>query len=118
MVSPTAETLVSDLIAPSESIDPTHNMHKAFLHVAYSYIDLREAIRWENGPHIVRQWKWWLPRFLATGCPNYASEAVHLIANLTATFPRHIAYIATHNRTQGKPGHGKPVDQMIEHYNL
>ena len=41
--------------------------------------------------------------------------------NLTARFPRHIAYIATHNRTvnmDGKPGHGKPLDQVMEHYNL
>ena len=116
-----AEKLVNQLLAPTENTDPIHNMHKAFLHVTYSYVDLREAIRWENGPQIIRHWKWWLPRFLATGCSNYASEAVNLIANMTADFPRHIAYIATHNRTvntQGKPGHGKPVDQMIEHYNL
>ena len=89
-------------------------MPKAFVHVGYSYV---EAIRWEYGPHIIRHWKWWLPRFLATGCSNYASEAVNLIA---ADYTKHIAYIATHNKTvntKGKPGHGKPVDQMIEHYN-
>ena len=92
-----------------------------FLHIAYLYVDLREAIRWENGPQIVRHWKWWLPRFLATGHTNYASETVHLIANLQANFPKHIAYLATHNRTvniSGKPRRGKPVDQLIEHYNL
>ena len=46
------------------------------------------------------------------------SEAVHLIVNLTADFPKHIAI---NNRTvniHGKPGHGKPIDQLIEHYNL
>ena len=32
-------------------------------------------------------------------CTNYASEAIHLIANLTAIFPKHIAYTAMHNRT-------------------
>ena len=51
---------------------------RCFLHIAYLYVDLREAIRWENGPQIVRHWKWWLPRSLATGRTNYASEAVHL----------------------------------------
>ena len=110
-----AEKLVNEVLAPTESIDPIKCMHKAFLHVGYSYVDLREAIRWEYGPHIIRHWKWWLPRFLATGCSNYASEA---IANMTADYQKHIA---THNRTvnttKGKPGHGKPVDQMIEHYN-
>lgn len=76
---------------PVSSSDPIQQMHRSFLHVAYSYVDLRRAIRWENGPHIVRHWKWWLPRFLAAGCSNYASEAVHLIANLSAIFPKHIA---------------------------
>ena len=116
-----AQTLVHKLLSPSSSSDPIQQMHKSFLHVAYSYVDLRHAIRWENGPNIIRHWKWWLPRFLATGCTNYASEAIHLIANLTAIFPKHIAYIAIHNRTvnvPGKPGRGKPVDQLTEHYNL
>ena len=116
-----AQILVHKLLSPSSSSDPIQQMHKSFLHVAYSYVDLRHAIRWENGPQIIRHWKWWLPRFLATGCTNYASEAIHLIANLATIFPKHIAYIAVHNRTvsvQGKPGTGKPVDQLIEHYNL
>ena len=115
-----AEKLVNEVLAPTESIDPINCMHKAFLHVGYSYVDLREAIRWD-GPHIIRHWRWWLPRFLATGYSNYASEAVNLIANMTTDYPKHIAYIATLNRnvnTKGKPGHGKPVDQMIERYNL
>ena len=115
-----AAKLVHEILSPMSSPDPIQNMHKSFIHVAYEYVDLREAIRWENGPHIIRHWKWWLPRFLATGCSNYASEAVHLIANLTANFPKHIAYIAMNNRTvniQRKPGHGKPLDQLIEHYN-
>ena len=58
---------------------------------------------------------------MGTKCHNYATEALNLVANLKADFPKHIAYIATHNRTvniSGKPGHGKPIDQMVEHYNL
>ena len=115
-----AERLSTTLLAQSNSTI-CDNLHKVFLHVAYSYIDLRQAIRWENGPHIVRHWKWWIPRFIATGCSNYATEAVNLIAKLSADFPKHISYIITHNRTvntKGKAGHGKPLDQMIEHYNL
>ena len=117
----TAEQAVAALLMPQACDDPVHHLHTCFLHIAYLYVDLREAIRWENGPQIVRHWKWWLPRFLATGHTNYASEALHLIANLQANFPKHIAYLATHNRTvniSGKPGKGKPVDQLIEHYNL
>ena len=59
--------------------------------------------------------------FVGMSCKNYATEALNLLCNLAATFPRHIAYIVTHNRTvntQGKDGHGKPIDQMLEHYNL
>ena len=117
----TAETLVSATVMPSTSTDPVHNLHRSFLHLSFLYVDLREAIRWENGPHVIRHWKLWIPRFLATGCKNYASEAVHLIANLTAIYPKHISYIITHNRTvntRGKAGHGKPIDQHLEHYNL
>ena len=69
----------------------------------------------------MRHWKWWLPQFIATGCTNYSTEAANLIANLSADFPKHISYIITHNRTvntKGKAGHGKPLDHMIEHYNL
>lgn len=102
-------------------IDPVYHLHHVFLHHAFLYVDLREAIRWENGPQIVRHRKWWLPCFLGTGKKNSASESVHTLCNLVADFPKHMAYIVTHNRTgnvDGKPGHGKPVDQMIEHYNF
>lgn len=98
-----AEKIVSDVLMPSSSTDPVYDFHRSFLH------------------HIVRHWKWSLPRFLATGCRNYAAESVNLTANLKADFPKHISYIATHNRTvntSGVAGRGKAIDQFIEHYNL
>ena len=116
-----AELIVSQVLMPSTSTDPVYRMHRSLLHLSFLYVDLREAIRYECGEHIVRHWKWWLPRFIATGCSNYATEAVHLITNLRANFPKHISNIATHNRTvnmQGKDGKAKPLDQLIEHYNL
>lgn len=119
----TANAIVSNTLYPpsSSSPDHVHNLHRAFLHMGFLYSDLRQAIRYEDGDHIIRQWKLWLPRFLGSGCKNYATEAANLIVNLTARFPRHISYIATHNRTvnmSGIPGHGKPLDQVMEHYNL
>ena len=63
----------------------------------------------------------WIPQFLGVGFNNYAVEAANFTANLSADFPKHLSYIATNNRTvnmQGKPGHGKPIDQFIEHYFL
>ena len=77
--------------------------------------------RFEDGPQITRHYKLWLPTFIGTEKRNYAVECVNVIANLTADFPKHLSYIATHNRTintRGKVGHGKPIDQMVEHYNL
>lgn len=117
----TAENLVEDILMPKVSQDPVHTLHQSFLHHAFLYVDLRRAIRWENGPQICRHWKWWIPRFIGTGKKMYAAEAVNMIANLTADFPKHIAYLATHNRTvntAGKKGCGKPVDQVMEHYVL
>ena len=119
----TAKRIVSFALMPKQSKpeDPVYHLHTGFLHLSFLYVDLRQAIRWEDGPHIIRHWKWWLPRFIATGCKNYACESVHLLSNLTASFPKHIAYIVTNNRTvntRGKLGHGKPIDQHLEHYNL
>ena len=116
-----ADKLVNCTLMPVDSVDPMYKMRRSFLHHACLYIKLREAIRWESGPQVVQHWKFWFPRFTAVGYNNYANEAVHLIANLTAEFPKHIAYIATHNRSvnvSGKSGLAKPVNQLIEHYNL
>ena len=58
---------------------------------------------------------------MGTGRNNYSVEAANLIANLQADFPKHIAYVSTHNRTvnmEGRPGCGKPIDQLMEHYNF
>ena len=117
----TAESLLPETLMPVASVDPVYAMHRSFLHTAFLYIDLRNAIRFEDGPQIVRQWKLWLPRFIGTGRKNYSTECVHMIASLCADMPRHLSYIATHNRTvnmTGKPGRGKPIYQLIEHYNL
>jgi hypothetical protein len=117
----TAEMIVTSSIMPKKTNDPVHSLHRSFIHLGYLYVDLREAIRWENGPHIIRHWKFWLPRFIATGMKNYSTESVRLLTNLSADYPKHIGYIITHNRTvntERKPGRGKPMYQMIEHYNL
>ena len=116
-----AELILQGSIMPVESTNPHYSMHRSFLYTAFLYHDLREAVRYEEGSHVIRQWRMWLPIFLGTKCHNYATEAVNLLANLKADFPKHIAYITIHNRTvniNGSPGHGKPIDQMVEHYNL
>ena len=118
----TANTVVATALMPKEDTDdPVYNLHRNLLYQTYLYVDLREAVRWEDGPHIVRHWKLWLPQFIGTGRKNYAAECVNMLANLCADFPKHILYIVTNNRTvnvEGIPGRGKPIDQMMEHYNL
>ena len=119
----TATSIVSNTIAPCfKSVsDPVYGLHRSFVATAFLYSNLRQSIRFENGPHIIRLWKMWLLRFLGTGKKNYSTEAAHMICSIQGDLPRHIAYIVVHNRTvntDGKPGHGKPVDQLVEHYNL
>ena len=117
----TAELILQGSIMPVELTNPHYSMHRSFVYTAFLYHDLREAVRYEEGSHVIRQWRMWLPIFLGTKCHNYATEAVNLLANLKADFPKHIAYITIHNLTvniNGNPGHGKAIDQMVEHYNL
>ena len=119
----TAATAVDNILIPplTSSLDPVYGLHQSFVYTAFLYADLRQAIRFENGPHIIRQWKLWLPRFIGTRKRNYSTEAAHLICNIEADYPRHIAHIIVNNRTvntDGRAGHGKPVDQLVEHYNL
>ena len=107
---------------PKSSQDKLYACHRSFLHTAFLYIDLRNVIRFEDGPHIIRHWQQWLIYFLACDKNNnYASEAANLICKLKADLPKHLAYVAIHNRTvntTGRLGQGKPIDQLNEHYNL
>ena len=62
-------------------------------------------------------------QFLGEGFSNYGDVAANFIANLSPDFSKHHSYIhaATNNHTvnmQAKPGYGKPIDQLIEHYFL
>ena len=116
-----SKQLLENSIMPTMSADPLYMMHRSFLYTAFLYLDFREAIRYEEGEHIIRLWKFWLPPFIGCKCNNYAVETVNLLANLKADFPKHISYLATHNRivnVDGRAGHGKLIDQMVEHYNL
>ena len=72
-----------------------------------------------NGPHVITTQEAMSAN--ATGCKNYATDTLYLLTNMCANLPRHLAYIAVHNRTvnvEGKPGRGKPIDQMTDHYIL
>ena len=93
----TAETIVSKTIMPVQSVDLVHALHRSLLHATFLYVDLRQAIKFEDGVHVVRLWKFWLLYFLGSSRKNYAIEAVTMLSNIYAKFPCHIAYICTHN---------------------
>ncbi len=108
-----AKGIVQKTIHPVSSTDPASLKHRSFLHLAFLYIDLRRAIQWENGSHTVRHWKFRLPRFIGTGCKNYAAGSVNLSAHLLADFPSLVAYIATQNCTVNTSGYVKLIDQLL-----
>lgn len=113
----TSKAIIEKALLPLET--PTYQ--QSFMYTSFLYLDLRQSIRVEDGEHIIRMWRLWLPHFLGTDRKNYSFEAANLMCNLKAYFPKHIAYVVTHNRTintDGRPGHGKPLDLMQEHYNL
>ena len=92
-----AKEIVVQILYPSDFTDPVYCLHRSFLHTAFLYVDLRNAIRFEEGERIIRHWKFWLPGFIASGCRNYANEAANLIVNITARYPKHMSYITVHN---------------------
>ena len=58
------------------------------------------------------------PKVLSYG--NQVRFHIHLCINLTDDWPKQSAKFHTFFRTVntiGKPGHGKPIDQLEEHYN-
>ena len=57
----TAQRLLQGSIMPAESADPHYSMHRSFLYTAFLYQDIRQAVRYEEGSHIIRLWKMWLP---------------------------------------------------------
>ena len=117
----TAASIMLCTLAPTQSTDAAYAFHRWFMRGCFLYVDLREAIRYEKGEQVIRLWKHWLVYFLGNNRKNYATEAMNLLCNLKCDFPAHIAYIVTHNRAvnmTGKEGCAKPLDQLIEYYNL
>ena len=113
----TVESVVKR-ITPFESSDPINALHRCFLYAGFSYVDLQNAVRDGEGKQIIRQWRHWLILFLGTNRKNYANEPITHLSNITAIYPRHIAIHNGSVNTTGRHHHYKPLDQMLEHYNL
>jgi hypothetical protein len=80
--------------------DHVYMYHGAVMHMGFLYSNLHEAIRYENGPQIIRLWKFWLLHFLGSKRKNYASEATNLLTNLAADWTLEIAHIHTLRNSQ------------------
>ena len=80
-----AKDLVYQCLQPHQSGDPNLSLTQILF---TQYINFRYAIRWEDGPQVIRHWELWHPRFLGTGCKNYSVESVELLSNIHANFPQ------------------------------
>ena len=56
-LSSLAKSVVENHVMPKEINDPIHALHHSFLYVGFLYTDLRKAIRYEEGAHIIRLWR-------------------------------------------------------------
>ena len=61
--------IVNNSITPCHKSlsDPVYGLHQSFVATAFLYLNLRQAIRFENGAHIIHLWKMWLLRFWVLG---------------------------------------------------
>ena len=87
-----AEVLVESILFHQQASDPVSKGHSPFIHTAFLYTDVKTAIKWEDGQHIIRHEKWWLTMFLGTGksIMHYAKEAVLLTSPNTFPISQHI----------------------------
>lgn len=71
-----------------------------------------------DGERIICSWTFLL-HFKADGRVKYSVEAFHLLAQVSALLPPHMAHQLTWNRACNVSGEGKniPLDFMVEHYN-
>ena len=49
-----AKEIVSQILYWSDFTDPVYGLHHTYLHIAFLYVDLRNAIQFEEGEHIIR----------------------------------------------------------------
>ena len=121
-LSSTAKSVVEKQVMPRQSNDPINALHCSLLYVGFLYTDLRKAIRYEEGDHIIHLWKYWA--ILSLGI-IVKTTLLKLQAPMQfTTYQKHIAYIVTHKKIANLysiPGQGKPIDQVCDvtsqHYN-
>lgn len=82
--------------------------------------NFHDASREGDGERLIRCWKFLLLHFKVDGRIKYSVEAFHLLAQVNALLPPHMAHRLIWNRTcnvSGGEGKNIPLDLMVEHYN-
>ena len=78
------------------------------------------ASREGDGERLIRCWKFLLLHFKVDRRVKYSVEAYHLLAQVNALLPPHMAHQLTWNRIcniSGGEGKNIPLDLMDEHFN-
>lgn len=100
--------------------DGVFNYASAILNDGLLLLELRDAIREDDGPRVVRCWKFMLLHWRHAKHTKYSLEALHLIAAINATATERIPYELVWCRfinTRGVPGGNILVDLYMEHLN-
>ena len=96
------------------------NYASAVLNDGLLLLEFKDAIREGDSSRILRCWKVLLLYYRSAQHTNYASEAFHFIAQVTAMESQRTATQLLESRVvniTGKEGHNVPVDMHMEHLN-
>ena len=83
-------------------------------------MDFKDAVREGDGDRIMSLWKYLLLLFKASGCKNYAIEALTLLSQYSIILPPNLAEQLKWSRfvnMHGRPGHNISCDLHMEHIN-
>lgn len=56
----TAEKITGEVLCPSAEKEDVNSLTSQMVQSLYMYVDLHNAIRYENGEHIIRHWRYWV----------------------------------------------------------
>ena len=104
----------------SQSEDGIYNYACRILGMNLMARNFHDASREGDGERLIRCWKFLLLHFKSDGRIKYSVEAFHLLAQVNALLPPHLAHDLTWNRTcnvNGGEGKNIPLDLMVEHFN-
>ena len=100
--------------------DRIYNYACRFMGMALMARNFHDASREGDGLRTIRCWKFLMLYYKADNRVKYAVEAFHLLAQVNALLPPHMAHQLIWNRTcniRGGEGKNIPLDLQVEHLN-